>query len=555
MSEEGVIPRLVELVSEAQQASDEILDWAYSSMHLLLCMMYPDPVVGPSICRQSRQVFAAPSSSLLQALRFWWLQAAQAPTGAGRSDAASMAVAIVRTACSNAVFAQAWAATIGDELGLISNARAIQDSSTAQPPNVYLAALPSLFLLLNKDLGPHGEVLQASTEQGVLEMVHRPTLNVLLRSKGPLLVEAALRTACGEPVRASAAAWVLPTMLGLADVFLASNQSRPWLSSSAGLVALLAGTGALNDAIVCHLCNELACLAERPILSQETNVLHPMLSVHLLINITKAVVNSPADSASRPNARLEAVVQTGLLDLMCTQTSRVLAEKGIATFFGLLATDVLPAAASLLPVEVQTADNVRALTRPFRGLDLHEAVNSHAYKEITIAQHEKSKALAAMAELVDALEALCGPRDQTAAAAAADLELARMAALGPGCHNPGCKNVAGAAEAELPTRKCSAHYWSAACQKAAWKLKTASDLLAKVSKVLRGDPLHNRWTIILGAAMPAVSSAAVESYADGEFQLTQGLPLHDETEPEEPTIAYQGLLTTLHDLPTDLTEL
>ncbi|KAK9810460.1 hypothetical protein WJX72_011038 [[Myrmecia] bisecta] len=629
LSEEGVIPRLVALVSEAQQASDQMLDWACCSMHLLLCAKYPDPAVGPSLCRLSCQVFAAPSNSLLQALRFWWLQAAQAPAGADRGDAASMAVEIVLPACHDRAFARAWAATIGDELGcmaslarqgcklpvsqmdighaciailfemleipwacsalqrlwpphrprcpevitmvqnvVISNARAIQDTSV-RPPS---SALPSLLMLLYKALGAHGEVLQAQTEAEMLDVYHRPTLNVLLRSKAPLLLEAALRTICRwvsqpewamtacqagmlaavmcalldckvgpkgvlsmlatlrkallvsgsdiqlagycmlatkalvraackpgtagqeaarltgrthagrkpsnaiwEPVRAYAAAWVLPTMLGLLDAFLVSNAAcQRWLGIIAHLVAALAATGPLDDAIVRHLCTVLVRLEGRAILSQRADLLYRMRAIQLLFNITRDVVNAPAHSASRPNARLEAVVQTGLLALLCTETSRVLADEDIATFFGLLATDVLPAAACLLPVDAQTANNVLALTRPFIGLNLNEAVSSSRFGIVMIAEHEKSKALAAMAELVEALEALCGPWDQTGMAAAAALELARFAALGPGCHNPGCKNMSGATEAELPTRKCSgcmkAHYCSAACQKAAWKV-------------------------------------------------------------------------------------
>ncbi|KAK9804791.1 hypothetical protein WJX72_005639 [[Myrmecia] bisecta] len=590
LSEEGIIPRLVEVVSKAQQASDQVLDWAYSSMHLLLCAMYPDPVLGPNLCYQAFEVFAAPSRLLLQALRFWWLQAAQAPTGADCGDAASVAVEIVHSACRDAAFAHAWAATIGDKLvcmaslarlsctlpgsemdighacidipkkvfgnpqarsalqhywpphqprcpevvamlqdAVISNARAIPDSSAAQPPNVCLAALPCLLLLLDKDLCNLGKVLQPHTEEGVLELVQQPTLNVLLRSKGLVLVEAALRTACGSRTKVSpkGALSMLATLrkamlvsgstgsnIQLAELCMLATEAlvraacKPGKAGKAGqeaarltggthasraravrsgnlcermlphgiarLVALLAATSALDDVIVRHLCTELARLAGHPILSQGADVMHPMLSVHLLINITRDIVNGPAHPASRTNARLEAVVQKGLLALLATQTSRVLAEKGIATFFGLLATDVLPAAASLLPADVHTTNNVLALTRPFRGLDLNEAFNSGGFAMVTIAEHERSKALAAMAEVVEAVEALCGSLDQTAAAAAADLELARMAALGPGCHNPGCKNLTGATEAELPNRKCSgckkAHYCRAACQKAAWKV-------------------------------------------------------------------------------------
>ena len=100
----------------------------------------------------------------------------------------------------------------------------------------------------------------------------------------------------------------------------------------------------------------------------------------------------------------------------------------------------------------------------------------------------------AVQELLEEGLALQPPAAAGLSRADAEMLLCAQALALRRCSHPGCTNLAGTSEADLPAKKCSAcgaaRYCSAACQRAHWKQrgghKAACALLAQAAG--RGTP-------------------------------------------------------------------
>ncbi|KAK9818189.1 hypothetical protein WJX72_008477 [[Myrmecia] bisecta] len=284
------------------------------------------------------------------------------------------------------------------------------------------------------------------------------------------------RTACAgwQPVLAFAAAWLLPELVRKAQGSPAGDAVTYWLGKLSRMVALLASAAALDGATARHICAELAHLIDNRLM-QVVSLPDTLTCAYIIVGTVIAIANAFPDDAGLPKEHLDAVVQSGLLRMLSALASRFLTQEDRAALLALLAVRVMPQVLTLLP-EAASKSKLQVLSTCFKEADLAALMDIHIDPTLFgLPEPAKTEALATMAELVEALEAHCSPAhlpDQKAAEA--DMERSRMAALGPGCSNPACRNSEGVTEAELKTRKCSgckkARYCSTTCQKAAWKV-------------------------------------------------------------------------------------
>ncbi|KAK9810053.1 hypothetical protein WJX72_004035 [[Myrmecia] bisecta] len=305
-------------------------------------------------------------------------------------------------------------------------------------------------------------------------------------SRGPAAVFEALGvwhrprklTPKGQAVASHISAWLLPVVLRQAKTQLAFHQ---WIRPVAQLVASLAASSALDDAAASLVCSWLVEGLQRADTIEKADML---VAVGLVSNL----INQPVPSGCDATARRRAVVQSGLLRQLCKLASTMWAKEDQPATLALLAQAVLPALRALLPGEPEMSRPLQAVIDCFQAVEIMQLpelvgvavlaavrgwqAQAAASRPFHVDDEAKSAALRALATAVQALEAHCGPANQKSADA--DLERSRLAALGPGCHNPHCQNLTGACEADLATRKCSrckkVQYCSAACQKAAWKI-------------------------------------------------------------------------------------
>ncbi|KAK9809988.1 hypothetical protein WJX72_003027 [[Myrmecia] bisecta] len=292
-------------------------------------------------------------------------------------------------------------------------------------------------------------------------------------------------------VQSHIAAWLLP-------VILRRVKDEPTFDQGASFVAWLVGlltvNASLGDATAGLVCKGLADLLHCRVLLQGSartpsaeSAATARRAVLCALGIVSDLINRPVPPGCNLTARRRAVVQSGLLAQLSKLACLWWAEEDRPASFGLLARAVLPSLAALLPSDAHLGSKLKAVTSCFEGVavsQLPELAGMAAYaaslghpqetrdsSTLTASEAAKAATLSALPGLVEALEAHCGPADRREAGAG--LERSRMAALGPGCHNPDCQNLAGACEAELPARKCSnckkTRYCSPACQKAAWR--------------------------------------------------------------------------------------
>ncbi|KAK9807667.1 hypothetical protein WJX72_005773 [[Myrmecia] bisecta] len=252
-------------------------------------------------------------------------------------------------------------------------------------------------------------------------------------------------------VELHAAVWLLP--VALASV----RADDAWLPVVERVVACLAAAAAIDDATAGYLFGKLAALMQTQVRAAPKT---PQAAGRAAGMVT-SILRQPPHPGSKRDTLLQAFVQTGLLGQIANVACDLLANQDSGGMFGALANIVVDDLVHLLPCNEVTDRCICVLRDGCHNKNLAQPE-----------QIAKDDSTTCMGELVGALEAVCGPLDQAAAAVA--LERSRMATLGPGCHNPACTNLAGASEADLPVQKCAgckkACYCSPACQKAAWKV-------------------------------------------------------------------------------------
>ncbi|KAK9817747.1 hypothetical protein WJX72_001549 [[Myrmecia] bisecta] len=283
-----------------------------------------------------------------------------------------------------------------------------------------------------------------------------------------------------QPVLEYATAWLLPVLFSSADKSV-GDYPIGWLNGIMHFVALLASVGALDAAAAHSVCATMTHWAGTH-LAKASSLRALIPQLYLVIEVAIYVSHTtPPHPASPAKGCLEAVVQTGLLRMLCQLASRLLDKEGMASLVVMLALRVMPTLAELLPESPCTS--AQALASSLKGVNVERVVDKHGNLTLfDLTQAVKARALAAMAELVEVLEAHCAEACQPdPTTAEADLERARVTAMGAGCCNPGCKNLEGVTEAELRTSKCSgckkARYCSTTCQKAAWKVRNGAGSL------------------------------------------------------------------------------
>ncbi|KAK9809990.1 hypothetical protein WJX72_003027 [[Myrmecia] bisecta] len=374
-------------------------------------------------------------------------------------------------------------------------------------PQATLSVLASLRKILNVAVEPGNGAAQVTGELVAHAMIGVKNLLAACSDQvmcircdqGPEAIFTALcmwmpkrktRPGC-QVVQSHIAAWLLP-------VILRRVKDEPTFDQGASFVAWLVGlltvNASLGDATAGLVCKGLADLLHCRVLLQGSartpsaeSAATARRAVLCALGIVSDLINRPVPPGCNLTARRRAVVQSGLLAQLSKLACLWWAEEDRPASFGLLARAVLPSLAALLPSDAHLGSKLKAVTSCFEGVavsQLPELAGMAAYaaslghpqetrdsSTLTASEAAKAATLSALPGLVEALEAHCGPADRREAGAG--LERSRMAALGPGCHNPDCQNLAGACEAELPARKCSnckkTRYCSPACQKAAWR--------------------------------------------------------------------------------------
>ncbi|KAK9804899.1 hypothetical protein WJX72_010825 [[Myrmecia] bisecta] len=237
-----------------------------------------------------------------------------------------------------------------------------------------------------------------------------------------------------------AAAWVLPTVVAAGTI------SCPWIAAIflrlAHVVQGPSRVGATEPATTTML--DVLCM------------LANLLSAH---------------PKGQRRQRGLAVAQTGRLRAVSQAASEWWEQKAWPAAFGVLTRVVLPLVCASLGCDASVTSRLEAVSKCFEGV-ASAPLHAEAFKTAPGLSQESTAAARAAVVVVEALDAQCGPLDMVGLETA--LERARMAALGPGCHNPACQNPAGACEADMRTCICSAchkaRYCGGACQKAAWKV-------------------------------------------------------------------------------------
>ncbi|KAK9815344.1 hypothetical protein WJX72_002074 [[Myrmecia] bisecta] len=255
--------------------------------------------------------------------------------------------------------------------------------------------------------------------------------------------------------------WLLPMVLDKLSKARGTELILPCIGEALRVVHRLAATAQLTDAVAPPIVTACAGLLDNMTSQAALDTGEVQRYVASMPEIINAVVG-----VQPSRARLCAVVQSGLLARLCQLACSWWADEGRRQLFEELSKALLPTVATLLP-HGTTGHHLRAVAQPFQAARTNNRNELH---------DQACKSMVALHLAIFAFN--CGPLPY--------VERARMAALGPGCHNPACQNLQGVCEAELRTKKCSgcnkARYCSAACQKTAWKLhKHVCKTLAKHS--------------------------------------------------------------------------
>ncbi|KAK9804904.1 hypothetical protein WJX72_011023 [[Myrmecia] bisecta] len=267
-----------------------------------------------------------------------------------------------------------------------------------------------------------------------------------------------------EALFAHTAAWALPVLLTRGPE---GERLKHWLAILARLVAFLHPTAAITDAVALHMFSGFAAVFQSRLHSARPDA--PSISAALCM-MCMAINLISAHPGGDRRLHCAALVQTGLLGCISRLACRWWADEGWFFAHGLLIKRLLPAMCAILPADAASSSRLRAADACFADADIdtdflpglapvkHQPAPflRNMFHSVEFVKHSPERALRLVSGLsqttkqmavnnitvlVEALEAKYSAWD--ARCAAMELERSRMAALGPGCNSPACRNLAG----------------------------------------------------------------------------------------------------------------